>query len=165
MIIVSDTTPIISLLKAERLDLLSELFGEILIPEAVLRELTTNKDYQDEAQIVKTSRYIRVVTVDDKEYVAMIQEIAGLDEGESEAIAYANRNNVDYILIDEVKARETARNLKIPVMGSVGVLIRANKKGILSRRDVEDALNKIKQSGQYISDELIRTALEAINVK
>ena len=165
MIIVSDTTPIISLLKAERLDLLSELFGEILIPEAVLRELTSNRDYQGEAQIVETSSYIRVVTVDDKEYVATIRQIAGLDEGESEAIAYADRNKVDYILMDEAKARETAKNLKILVMGSIGVLIRANKNGILSKSDVADALNKIKQSGQYISDDLIKTALEAIEAE
>ena len=42
MTIISDTTPIISLIKINRLDLLQKLFGEVLIPEAVYRELTTN---------------------------------------------------------------------------------------------------------------------------
>lgn len=35
MIIISDTTPIISLLKINRLDLLEKLFGEVLIPNAI----------------------------------------------------------------------------------------------------------------------------------
>lgn len=32
MIIISDTTPIISLMKAEQLDLLQKLFHEVIIP-------------------------------------------------------------------------------------------------------------------------------------
>ena len=35
MIVVSDTTPLISLLKIEWLSLLERLFGEVLIPQAV----------------------------------------------------------------------------------------------------------------------------------
>mgnify|MGYP007123077859 FL=1 len=38
MIVVSDTTPLISLLKMERLDLLEKLFGQVLIPQAVFDE-------------------------------------------------------------------------------------------------------------------------------
>ncbi len=43
MIVVSDTTPFISLLKISRLDLLEKLFGEVLIPSAVFNELTTDE--------------------------------------------------------------------------------------------------------------------------
>ena len=42
MIIISDTTPIISLIKINRIDLLEQLFQEVFIPEAVYNELTTN---------------------------------------------------------------------------------------------------------------------------
>ena len=42
MIVVSDTTPLISLLKINQLDLLEKLFGEVLIPEAVFNELTVD---------------------------------------------------------------------------------------------------------------------------
>lgn len=42
MIVVSDTTPLITLMKADKLDILHGLFGEVLIPEAVFDELTTN---------------------------------------------------------------------------------------------------------------------------
>ena len=39
MIVVSDTTPLISLLKTGRLDTLEKLFGEVRIPDAVFEEL------------------------------------------------------------------------------------------------------------------------------
>ena len=42
MIVVSDSTPLITLMKAGRLDLLKSLFGEVLIPEAVFAEVTSN---------------------------------------------------------------------------------------------------------------------------
>ena len=45
MIIVSDTTPIISFLKINRLDLLEKSFGEVLIPNAVYEELTADKRF------------------------------------------------------------------------------------------------------------------------
>ena len=60
MIVVSDTTPIISLIKINRLDLLKELFNEVLIPDAVFRELTTNTVFANEAQIVRTSSFLKV---------------------------------------------------------------------------------------------------------
>lgn len=47
MIVVADTTPLISLMKAARLDILEPLFNEVLIPQAVYEELTTNPDFQD----------------------------------------------------------------------------------------------------------------------
>ena len=46
MIVASDTTPLISLLKISRLDLLEKLFGEVLIPSAVFNELTTDERFQ-----------------------------------------------------------------------------------------------------------------------
>ena len=61
MIVVADTTPLISLMKAARLDILEPLFNEVLIPQAVYEELTTNPDFQDEAEQIKNSSFIKVV--------------------------------------------------------------------------------------------------------
>ena len=46
MIVVSDTTPLISLLKIDCIDLLEKLFGQVLIPQAVFDELTANERYR-----------------------------------------------------------------------------------------------------------------------
>ena len=61
MIVVADTTPLISLMKAARLDILEPLFKEVLIPQAVYEELTTNSDFQDEANQIKSSNFIKMV--------------------------------------------------------------------------------------------------------
>jgi len=58
MIVISDTTPLISLLKIGKLDLLEGLFHEILIPQAVYEELTSNPRFYDEALQVKNCGFI-----------------------------------------------------------------------------------------------------------
>ena len=58
MIVISDTTPIISLLKANHLELLEKLYGNVLIPEAVYQELISNPAYEKEAEIVKMAKFL-----------------------------------------------------------------------------------------------------------
>ena len=53
MIVVSDTAPLITLMKAEKLDILYNMFGEVMIPEAVFSEVTGNNTFKDEAEIIK----------------------------------------------------------------------------------------------------------------
>ena len=60
MIVASDTTPLISLLKISRLDLLEKLFGEVLIPSAVFKELTTDERFQLEANQIRQEKFIVV---------------------------------------------------------------------------------------------------------
>lgn len=59
MIVVSDTTPLISLLKIDRLDLLEKLFGTVLIPQAVFDELTVDERYRLEADQIKSRQFVR----------------------------------------------------------------------------------------------------------
>ena len=58
MIIISDSTPIITLMKAARLEVLQQLFGEVLIPESVYFELTTNEAFREEAMVIRDNDYI-----------------------------------------------------------------------------------------------------------
>lgn len=58
MIVVSDTTPIISLMKAGQLKLLQKLFGVVYIPGAVYRELTENEAFCDEVRMVQECEFL-----------------------------------------------------------------------------------------------------------
>ena len=162
MIVVSDTTPLISLMKISKLSLLRDLFGEILIPEAVFLETTTNVLYKSEAEEIKSSDYIRVVAVKDRERVNLIQRVTGLDLGETEAIVCAEENNADIILIDEMKGRQVAQNMSLTMSGSMGVLIGAYEKGLISSDEVEEALDVLQKSNQRISDKLVDVVLKRI---
>ena len=162
MIVVSDSTPLITLMKATHLQVLHELFGEIIIPEAVYDELTVNEKYIEEAQLINSSAFIRVISVDDRKSVSLLQRAAGLDLGESEAIIYAENNNADLLLVDEASGRRVAKSMGIEIMGSIGVLVSAFRKGILSEDEVNDAFQRIRNANRHISEKLIKDALDVI---
>lgn len=72
MIVISDTTPIISLLKIDRLDLLEKLFGGVQIPRGVFAELTGNPRFKTEVDAVQKSAFIQVVSEIDEDYVSLL---------------------------------------------------------------------------------------------
>ena len=163
MIVVSDSTPLITLMKATQLKILHELFGEIIIPEAVHDELTINEKYTEEAKLINSSEFIRVISVEDKKSVFLLQHAAGLDLGESEAIIYAENNNADLLLVDEASGRRVAKSMGIEIMGSIGVLVSAFRKGFLSEDEANDAFQKIRNAKRHISEKLIQDALDVIH--
>lgn len=163
MIVVSDSTPLITLMKAMRLDVLFKLFGEIIIPEAVYQELTTNNNFPDEIIQIKTSKFIRVVSIQDRKTVSVLQRATGLDIGESEAIVYADDIQADILLIDEVSGRRVATDMGLDIMGSIGVLIAAFKEGYISLSEADDAFQNIRNANRHISEKLIDDALEIIH--
>lgn len=111
MIVVSDTTPIISLMKAGHLELLQKLFGAVCIPDAVYRELTENKAYQKEAEMVQACDFLLVEEVQNEKAVIILRKFTGLDAGESEAIILADEKRSDVLLMDEHKGRQAAKNV------------------------------------------------------
>ena len=163
MIVVSDTTPLISLMKASRLEVLQQLFGQVLIPTAVFDELTSNESFREEAQQIRDCPYIRVVSVSETKAVDVLRRSTGLDLGESEAIVYADDNKAQVLLMDEAKGRQVAKAMGLFIMGTIGVLLAAFDEKILSAADVKEALHRLKQSNRRISDSLIQAALEKLN--
>ena len=73
MIVVSDSTPLITLMKGMRLDILEDLFGDVLIPDAVFDEVTRNAKFQKEAEQIKNCAFIKKVSVKNLESVVMLQ--------------------------------------------------------------------------------------------
>ena len=105
MIVVSDTTPLISLLKINHLDLLEKLFGQVLIPKAVFDELTVDERYKLEADQIRRKEFIIVKAVQNLESANLLKRATGLDKGESEAIVLTDEVNADVLLMDEAKGR------------------------------------------------------------
>ena len=162
MIVVSDSTPLITLMKAMQLDVLHKLFGDILIPDAVFHEVTTNDNFPEEAEIIRNSSFIRRVSVKDDRAVLLLQRVTGLDRGESEAIIYADDNHADILLIDENAGRKVAQRVGLEIMGSVGVLVNACREGYLTPSDVEEAFRRMRAANRHISERLIQDALDIV---
>ena len=103
MIVVSDTTPLISLLKIDRVQLLEKLFGQVLIPQAVFHELIVDERFKLEADRIKQMNFITVMPVNNPESASILKRATGLDQGESEAIVLTDELNADILLMDEAK--------------------------------------------------------------
>ena len=150
MIIVSDTTPISELAKVDHLDLLPKLFGKVVIPKAVFDELQVGK--HPAAKLVQNLSWLEVVTVDNQQLVRELQQSFKLDLGESEAIALAEEISASQLLIDERAARKVAMARKLPLIGTVGILLLAERRGLLD--SVKDVLDEMQAQGMRISDRL-----------
>jgi predicted nucleic acid-binding protein len=144
MIIVSDTSPITSLAAINKLKLLQQLYGSIIIPEAVYRELTEVSVPVPGTREVLSADWIQMRSVVNRSLVANLKALP-LDEGESEAIVLAKELNAEILLIDERRGRAEASRQGLRITGLLGVLIEAKTQG---------AIAEIKP----IIDELILTA-------
>jgi len=162
MIVVSDATPIISLLKIDQLHLLHGLFQEVFIPQAVYDELTLNPVFEKEAMQIKECSFITKVEVGEESSVNLFQRVTGLDRGESEAIIYTDSIGADLILMDEIKGRRIAVQVGLRVMGTLGILLEAYEQGLISKEEIFSGLDILKNSGRYISEALYKQLTEKI---
>ncbi len=131
MIVVSDTSPLTYLYQIQRFALLQSLYGEVVIPPAVERELKARTHLHEGLEWA----LLRVVEPKSSEMVTLLSE--SLDLGESEAIVLATEINADLLLIDEVDGREAARKLGLRFTGLLGVLLEAKERGFVASMSVE----------------------------
>ena len=160
--VVSDTTPIISLMKIERLYLMKQLFDEVKLPEAVYMELVSNRQFEKERRQIEESSFIKIVCVENNEAVDLLRKTTGLDKGESEAIILSASCGADLLLMDEVKGRLVAKQRGLHLMGTVGMLQAAYQEKLMSRKDIEACINVLKSNGRHISDKLFQQLLDTI---
>lgn len=142
--------------------MLEKLFGEVLIPKAVYRELTTNALFENEAIIVKASAFLKTSAVQNRKSLQLLQAASGLDDGESEAIILADELKSDVLIMDERKGRKVAQKLGIKITGTVGVLLQAYSETMISSDEIKAYLDRLKNSNIRLSESLIQKALEIL---
>ncbi len=155
--IVSNSSPLITLAEAGQLGLLPGLYGEVVIPPAVRSEvLAGGVGLLSGSEEVATAAWLRVETPRDAELVEELRRDLGA--GEAEAIAVAIELSADTVLLDERRARRIAVRRGLGVTGVLGVLLEAKATGLLEH--VKPVLDALLAQGRYrISDELYRETL------
>ena len=151
MIVVADSSPLIALCRIGRLELLHDLFGQLVIPDAVWQEVVASHPGKAGVTEIAAATWIGRQTIKDKALVNLLRQDLGA--GESEAIVLAREINADVLLMDERRGREAAKRLGITCTGLVGVLFEARRRGV-----VNDPVNIAQDlrdiAGFWISDEL-----------
>lgn len=148
--VVSNSSPLIHLAKIGHLDLLKYFFGEILVPKVVYKECVIEGKGRGDAKKIEKAEWIKVAKMRDENLKKALMMV--LDEGEAEAIALALEESADLILLDDYEARETARNYRLRITGTIGILIRARYSGKID--SVKEELEKLKETGFWLSEDL-----------
>ncbi len=159
MIVISDTTPILSLLKAGRLDLLQKLYESVIIPESVYNELTINPLFIDEKEKITECPFLRVEKAKNLKSVRILRDVTGLDAGESEALIIYDEKQADLLLIDEHKGRSVAKKMSVEYIGTLGIFMLAYDKKILSAEEIEQCLNILLNKNIRLSRRLCNKVL------
>lgn len=152
--VVLNNTPLAALWAIGRLDLLRDLFGEVLIPEAVRVEFLA-RDSGDRVRALEGAPWIRSVEVSQPKRVLAF---AGLDRGEAEALALAEEHEARLVVLDERKARRYAERIGIAKTGTLGILLLAKEKGLIDSLRVW--VERLKEAGLHLADDLIQKVLE-----
>ena len=162
MIVVSDTTPLISLLKIKRIGLLEKLFGEVVIPQAVFTELTVDIRFDEEAEVIKNEKFISVKEVSNMASVNILKRATGLDQGESEAIVLSDEIQADILLMDEAKGRKISDQMGIHIMGTIGILMIAYEDDILTADEVKNCIDGLQNAGRHIGHKHYQMLLDRL---
>jgi len=152
MLLVADTSAIMALASCDALSLLDRLFDEVRVPPAVLRECTVVS--KPEADRLAVYLQGKVVEIDLNE---LIITVAGLGQGELEAMALCRHLHADRLLVDDRRARKVARLNGITVVGSLGVLLRAKEAALIS--EIRPFVTAIQAAGIHYGEQLVMETL------
>lgn len=151
MIIVSNTTPLSSLLGIGRSDILVALFGTIHIAEAVAEEMRLGGFGID-------TDIFRIHAVEASDYETLLRR--DLDLGESQTIALAKTLSADLVLIDERLGYSIAKEEGLPLAGTLTLLLNAKQRGIIT--EAKPLLDAMIANKQWYSRRLYNHFLQSI---
>lgn len=157
---ISNTGPILHLCEINYLKAL-RIVKNVFVPPEVWRELKRSKigGKLEKTKFIKTAELGKR----GKDLASLLVRKYALDLGEAEAIALAKESNIDLFFTDDLDARDVAKRMELKPHGSVGILLRAHREGILAQKETIDALHKLhSDSSLYITSDLVNLAVEAV---
>jgi len=153
MILIADTSPLNYLVQINHFDVVERLYGHIIVPEAVFRELTD----------LRTPQKVRTLLLDRPEWLhvrllngPLDPSLEYLGPGEQEAIQLAQELRASAILIDDKQGRAEASKRKLAVIGTLGVLAAAAEQGLL---DLPEAIDRLRQTSFHVSPQILKVLL------
>lgn len=156
MIVILDSSILIGLGGIDRLALLHDLFGEVIIPQAVSDEIHAHKQSTELAQYVDAAPWIRTVAVQNSLAVRVL--LHPLDLGEAEVIVLTQELGADLAAVDERLAREKLQALGVPVIGTLGILLRAKEEGLIER--IRPEIDGLRENSVFLSQSLVEIILD-----
>lgn len=162
MIVISDTSVITNLAAIQQLSLLTQLYRQVIIPEAVYRELADIDPPVPGTIEVQSAVWLQIRPVTNLIVVEQLRNQARLDPGESEAIALALELKADLLLIDERRGRAEADRLGLRIIGLLGILVEAKRRNLIA--DVKPLIDAMVATSEFrVSPALYSQILEMVD--
>lgn len=148
-VLVGDSSALIALAVCDGLGLLEQLFDEIRVPETVFQEVAVaGRPHAEKLRDFLEPRVARGSAP------SLPRTGTGLGTGEKEAIGLCKQLGEAILLADDLEARKSARRAGIPVVGSLGVLLRSKEAGL--REEIGSLLDRLDASDVYFGRRLIQ---------
>jgi len=153
-IAVADSGPLIGLVRIGQLELLPRMFSEIIAPPEVWHEVTVKGRGLPGAYEISQIKWIKIKGPSSQ----LVQPLSILvDAGEAQAIALAQTTSNCIILLDDARARKIAARLNIKQIGTIGLLLRAKRMGLIDK--IRPHIDALIRNGIYIRQQLIDAVL------
>lgn len=153
---IANASPVIVLAKAGYVDLLEQLSAELVIPQAVVEEIIRGPSSDPARQLVESGW--GVVASPMATPIELLEW--GLGLGETAVLALAQERKPATAVLDDAAARTCAKAIGIPVIGTLGVILRAKRQGHVD--SAAEIIRAVRDAGLHLEDEFIRSALERI---
>jgi len=153
MLVIADTTPLRYLVVLGQVDLLPTLFGQVIIPLAVIGELQHPKaPTAVRAWIASPPPWL------DMRPCSLLPDavLLRLDPGEREAILLAQELQADLVLVDDQDARAEATRRALTAMGTLRVFELAAERGLV---DLPTVLTQLRTARFYMTSEMMQELL------
>ena len=162
MKVLSDSSPLITLAKIGRLDLLPQLYETVTITPEVYAEVVVSGAGMPGSSQISAAKWIHVRPVQKPANLAAAQQRFGLGIGELSVIMLGHELQADVLLVDDMKARNLAQEEGMAVLGCVGVLHDAFGLKLVS--DLPGAYRQLLASGAYVDRVLLENILKILNL-
>ncbi|MBM4348280.1 MAG: DUF3368 domain-containing protein [Deltaproteobacteria bacterium] len=139
-LIIADTSSLIALERIDLLQILCKIYKEVVIPESVIKEF---------GNLSLPCLSIRKV---ESSLLKLLITDLNLGKGEADVIALATQTGLS-VIIDDSKARKVAENMGLKVTGTIGVLVKAERVGLI--KNAHDKVRELREKGFYVSEELL----------
>jgi predicted nucleic acid-binding protein len=146
---VVNASPLIFLTEVGLLEVLRQPGIPVLVPDAVLAEISRLGPHDPAIQAVQRSPWIQIVTTPAVPDVVLVWDLGA---GETAVLTVALEVPDSMAVMDDQPARRCARVLGIPTQGTLGLVLVAKQQAMIPV--VRPVLEQLKQAGMYMTDAL-----------
>jgi uncharacterized protein len=141
------------------LSLIPELFHDVLVPESVWIEVVEQGVGLPGSAELASATWAKVIEEPARDQMLALL-LVDLDPGEAAAVALAAARRAERLLVDDRAARRVAAQLGIPVIGTLGILVAARRRGLVEQ--LAPLLSKLRVGGFWMSAELEAAVLDEV---